>query len=464
MNSIETWLECYFDEIEPKDFYRFIFPEGSFQKKGEYRQGVYNGVIVSIGRPGKTGKAKVKRFTVTDDLEAVDMVGRANDFCIMSPVSYAGKARTADNARFLYAFVVDLDKIRERDGEPIGLINFWNRHIDYIGRIPKPTFIVSSGTGVHVYYVLEEPIALYKNAVKELQRIKRGLTSLLWHDTIVDIKSSKEVQQEGIYQGFRMPGTITKTGGRARAFQTGERISIEELASYVKGLGESHEKYAVKLVKKKKVTLETAKKQFPEWYERRIVRKEPAGVWHTSRAVYEWWLRRVREEAEVGHRYYCVMILAMYARKCSMYDEKHNPNPVTLEELERDAFGLWDVLEAMTESEDNHFTDADILDALEAYNDRWITYPVRAIEYKSGLRMPVTRRNGRKQSAHLAIARIIQTYQKEEEGKDWRQGNGRKAKGDIVAAWIAKNPDGKKADCIRETGLAKSTVYKYWKE
>lgn len=41
------------------------------------------------------------------------------------------------------------------------------------------------------------------------------------------------------------------------------------------------------------------------------------------------------------------------------------------------------------------------------------------------------------------------------------KGSGEKSK--IVEEWQRQHPDGKKADCIRETGLSKPTVYKWWK-
>ena len=51
----------------------------------------------------------------------------------------------------------------------------------------------------------------------------------------------------------------------------------------------------------------------------------------------------------------------------------------------------------------------------------------------------------------------------EERGKsDWRDGNGRPSAEQTVRDWRSARPDGKKADCIRETGLSKPTVYKWW--
>ena len=32
----------------------------------------------------------------------------------------------------------------------------------------------------------------------------------------------------------------------------------------------------------------------------------------------------------------------------------------------------------------------------------------------------------------------------------------------FVAEWRSQHPEGRKADCIRETGLSKPTVYKWW--
>ena len=144
-----------------------------------------------------------------------------------------------------------------------------------------------------------------------------------------------------------------------------------------------------------------------------------------------------------------------------MYDPKHNPKPVTEEELRRDAFGLLDHMEDLTYSEENHFTTGDVLDALEAFNDKWITYPRNSVEFKSGIRIKVNKRNGRKQEDHLKRARAVQAVDYPD--GEWREGNGRKPKKDIVEEWCLRHPDGIKAECIRETGLDRKTVSKWWK-
>ena len=53
-------------------------------------------------------------------------------------------------------------------------------------------------------------------------------------------------------------------------------------------------------------------------------------------------------------------------------------------------------------------------------------------------------------------------------GTNWREGNGRPkgsgTKENQVKEWRKNNPDGKKAQCIRDTGLSKMTVYKWWNQ
>lgn len=71
-------------------------------------------------------------------------------------------------------------------------------------------------------------------------------------------------------------------------------------------------------------------------------------------------------------------------------------------------------------------------------------------------------RNKRKQAVHLMGARAIQEINDKVNQTNWRQGNGRKEKKDVVLEWRVKNQLGTKAQCIKETGLSKPTVYKWW--
>ena len=453
-NIFSEYLETYFDEVSPYEFYRDIFPAGELEKQGEYVKGKYCGIAVEITKTKKpNGKPKINRYSITDELDTIEKLTESDNFCLCSPISYAGKERTADHARFMYALAVDLDHIKIIDNKPVGLMNLWEGHIKLEDCIPKPTYIVSSGTGLHLYYVLDTPIPLFQDISKQLQRLKQELTNKIWGYGIVDISDKRDIQQEGIYQGFRMPGTITKNGSRARAFLTGEKVSIEYLNEYVDE-GSRLVRYTVK----KELTKAKAKELYPEWYERRIEQGKPPGVWHISRNLYDWWKREIISKAWEGHRYYCMMILSIYAYKCGMYDPKHNPNPVTREELEKDCFEIMVHFENRTVSENNHFTEADVLDALEAYDSKWIRYPRDTIEYRCGFVLPHNKRNGRKQADHVKLMNYIR--EELNGNKNWQ---GRKPKQELVEQWQQANPNGIKADCIRETGLSKPTVYKYWR-
>ena len=52
---------------------------------------------------------------------------------------------------------------------------------------------------------------------------------------------------------------------------------------------------------------------------------------------------------------------------------------------------------------------------------------------------------------------------KKQLGEDVKEGRPKGSdKKEIVLEWRKKHPEGRKADCIRETGLSKPTVYKWW--
>ena len=403
------------------------------------------------------GKEKACRYTVTDDLDTIDQLCGQDDFAIMSPISYAGKSRKSENARFLYALAFDLDGIRMRKSEddwPSGMVDlFWqfdgNGPSNYL---PKPTMIVMSGSGLHLYYVLERPIPLFPNIVKELEKYRRRLTWQLWTQGVSDLLDA--VQYESLFQGFRVPGTVTKSGSRARVFRVddGRKVTMEYLNRFVP------EDYRTKdFAYKSSLTLEQAKKKYPEWYEKRIEHGMPRGSWTTSPAVYEWWKRQMWEKIDDGHRYWGVLALATYAKKCG----------IPLEQLEKDALEMVPWLNDRGKRPDNPFTADDVLAALEAYNDSYITYPIDTIAARTGIPIQKNKRNGRKQVVHLMGARAIQEINDRVNGTNWRAKNGRpkgstKAKA-IVEQYQAKHPGATKGDIKAATGLSYPTIRKYYK-
>ena len=98
------WLGQFFEEVKPKEFYRAVFPEGSFERKGHFEDGKANGIITIVEND------KAKNRIVFDDLSVIDEVKGA-EFAVMSPVAYSGRNRTAANARWLYGIAIDLDGV-----------------------------------------------------------------------------------------------------------------------------------------------------------------------------------------------------------------------------------------------------------------------------------------------------------------------------------------------------------------
>ena len=80
------WLGQFYEEVKPRDFYRAVFPEGSFEREGHPEDEKCNGVLTVI-----EGE-KARNYIVFDELNMVDEVKGA-EFAIMSPVGYSGRTK-----------------------------------------------------------------------------------------------------------------------------------------------------------------------------------------------------------------------------------------------------------------------------------------------------------------------------------------------------------------------------------
>lgn len=500
-----------YSKIPPMVFYRDVFPPGELAEwnddpknsNNEYWE--YTGIILEFTGEMKTVQSEkdpertydkeiVKRHTVCDDLNAIEEVIKQNHFCCMSPMSYVGKNRKSCNARFMYALCVELDNLRT-DIDPgtnevrqIGMDNLLNQFfggydeelgVETFAVLPKPTYVVCSGNGVHIYYVFQDPVPLYEEDIKYWTAFKRRLTKLIWNKYTTISYKEDEIQYESLFQPFRLVGSKTKSGGYVEAFRTGEKITVEYLSLFCKDeldkvCKRTKSDIDLKKGKERKQTtkLEEAKLLWPEWYDRVVLgngKKKVPNTWICNRAVYDWWLDRIEYEATVGHRYFCLMTLAIYALKCD----------ISYEELEADCLRLFQKYESMTVKEDNHFTMNDVLGALQAFEDDGnFMHTTKYISSKTGIYIEPNKRNGRKRAEHLHAEhfsiqvdgkskRITNTCRKNRELalEDMRENGeipGRPTKMEIIQNWRQTHPDGRKIDCERETGLSRHTVLKWW--
>ena len=438
-------LGKYLEPVEPFEFYREIFPEGSFERRGHFEDAKGNGIALVV--PQKNGVAleiqgdgKAHRHVITDELKELEDI-KDTEFTIMSPISYFGRKRNGKNARYLYAMVFDLDGVgmpQLRD-----TLHQMNKDI-----IPKATFVVNSGTGLHLYYVLTEPIPMYPHNQKILKELKYALIRQIWNRFTSSIR---EPQMQGVLQGFRVVGTGTKLGKDypVVAYRYGGAVELEKLLDYIPDSNGEQQRIQA-LMRKSRLSLAEAKEKYPDWYERRVVKKERRGRWTVKRDLYDWWLHRIADEIRVGHRFYGIMTLAIYAKKCGIDEE----------ELRQDAFALIKPYDDMSVEDINRFTKDDVVCALEMFNEDYVTFPRDDIAKISGMTMPVNKRNWRKQKDHLGRARAVQNFD-DPDGK-WRNKKGQPKLQNKVYEWRQQHPEGRKADCHRDTGLDPKTIRKWW--
>lgn len=441
-------------EVSAMAVYSDIFSIGDnyIQRKGEYSIGSRpksNPLVYSKYDRHVKGKY---RILLEDTFEETLKEAQEADFAIMNGITYFGRKNTQDRANTMYAMIFDLDGVTE---ESLG--NFFSgayRSAAY----PIPNYVALSGHGVHLYYLFEYPIPLYPNLKLQLKQLKYALTEKMWNPvTSIEPKP----QYQGINQGFRVIGSKTKVEGvRVRAFKMNPHpFNLENLSSFVPPESRIDES---KIWKESKMTLEQASKKFPEWYaevekwnneqkgkktKKKKLRIVENKGWTTKRALYDWWLRQIKERASVRHRYFCIMALAIYAVKSG----------IEREELERDAYSFVPYLDGLVKNDP--FTKTDCDSALECYDRKYKTFPRKDIEKITGIAIPEnTKRKYNDRNYHLSLARERKQTMKKH-GKLAQEG--RPKKEDMVVKFIKNNPDKSVSEIAKELGVSRTTVYKY---
>lgn len=445
------WLDFNFDELTPAEFYRALYPVGTFEPHlgtapdytglGESEQRP-NGIITEVlPQADMTGRTSF-RYLVTDELEELKEFEGSDRFGLMAPVGYSGKSRDLRHAYKLYSLTFDLD-------EPVLGTLFGQIRGGGVedGVSPMPTYTILSGHGLHLYYQFEEPQALYPRNKKAFKTLKFALTRQLWN---VNTSKIEKPQYQGINQGFRIVGAASKLGPEypVRAWRSGHTWTREQLADYI--LDEKDKAEVLEAFDPPSMNWKQASEKYPDWAARKTG-NAPQTKWHIKRDLYDWWLKKWGNSTQ-GHRYFYLMCLAVYARKCD----------IPRAELERDAYGLMNKLTLIGDMSDP-ITSDDVKVALKAYDDKYATFTRDAISHITAIPMPHNRRNYRTQKLHLQIARATRDAIHGEE--EWINKAGRPkgsgTKRDLVLDYVSEHPEENPTQIARALSISRPTVYKY---
>ncbi len=454
--ELNTALSALYEQVDGQSFYEYIFP--SNEKQGEQHSDFSKPNAIYLYRDERdrgTERTLRRRIMLSDTwVEDFYTYVEGNEMTLCSGLSYRSRSNKLQHAQQMNALVFDLDGVG--DSEIRNLFLRFGKPPAY-RTLPTPTFLVCSGTGLHIYYVFDKPIDLYPNIKLQLKALKYDLTFRIW-----DYKGTstcQQIQYQSINQGFRMVGSVNnKYGVPVVAYQTGDRVTLDYLNQYV-----NHEENKVDInrpFRPSKMTRAEAKEAYPEWYERVVVKKQHqpkkwdiAGKVHgqDSYALYHWWLRQIGS-IRGGHRYFYMMCLVIYACKCDVPRAK----------LEADLQIAFEQLKTIDHT--NALTEQDIESALETFDKEYYNFTIADIEKLTDVRIERNKRNFRNRAIHVKYMNNQRAF-KVEMGECTNGGRpkGSGEKKAIVEEWQRQHPTGTKAECHRDTGLDPKTIRKWWK-
>ena len=487
-NYIAEWFASQgYTEVIPYTFYRELFPAGFLDNAGARTKDKGVGLVQIIQKPltqeGVALKATGKTTVVYNDLvgmtqtikEAVKLYNENARNSLTDKVqlltatngcSYLGTKCEADNMFMLSAIIIELDDpisnwddedcLEDTPYDPIGIKNMLHqmRPVQLrSGKIrppvfPTPTFISCSGTGIHLYYVLDEPMRInrryFPKHYEEVDLFKKCLMGAMWRTKTI---TKKPVEIQGIAQRYRCVGSPTKQGSIVRAFQTGDRVSLDYLNSFRENLRYEDANHRMAECPELKEIVNTAPGTAKANKKRKYF---PTGS--LGKGAYTEALNRIPIYAMEGRRYWFLYCLAATARMCA----------IPKEQLTKDCYSLLEFMNSLTTNPDNEFTVSDIECAISNYDYDGPFMRRTTYEALCGVTCPPprnTKKNGRSLSEHLAYCRQIKAVKKQMgENVDC----GRSLKWWSTFAYRVLYPTAKKAEALNAKVAAKVTIRKYW--
>lgn len=235
----------------------------------------------------KRGK-KTHWYTNTEQM--LEEVSVRHDAAVC-PAEFFHKVRRTSMLKSLHALTLDLDSV-----EPTDLQELLNHA--FMGL--TPTYLVNSGSGVHLVYLFTAPVACYnwaKTLLTEVHTRLKEKFSVPWAMYHVDTIPS-------LVQVYRVVGSRTKLGQTASAYLVGNAWDVASLAATV---GVTWEKPVSSPHRTKGWIKDTEK-----------VKTLPSG----RPSFYQSVLKGITEKTDVGHRHMSMFALAVIAVKCRISHER----------------------------------------------------------------------------------------------------------------------------------------------
>lgn len=206
--------------------------------------------------------------------------GRSDSF--VYPAKYYNAYPKQTLMHELRCLYIDLDKVDAKSLRRLCQKGFYGQ---------RPTYLVNSGNGVHLVYVLTQPLAAYHWAKDLLREMHSSLLRFFRkHRFAADLGT-------GLSHAYRIVGSLTKLGQTCRAYRVGKCVEVGQLAA---SLGICWQR---PVSKSGKVSYNHKEKQ-------------PRKGSPARRGFYDYLVHTIEARTQEGHRYSSLFALACVGHKC----------------------------------------------------------------------------------------------------------------------------------------------------
>lgn len=352
------YLESHYIGVAPLTFYASL---GFLHTSNDF-------ALCTMNAKAPAGQRLKKYYDIIDML--ADSYGRSDAY--IYPAFYLNSYPKEVLLHSLRCLYIDLDYVTAA-----GLRRLCEK--DFYGH--RPTFLVNSGNGVHLVYVLSENLTTCRETKEQLRMLhKKLLQAFAKHKFKADMNT-------GLSHAYRVVSSKTKLGQRCSAYRISKNHEIADLAASVGMVWKNTESF----YHKDRQSYE--KNAVPKNQQQESVKSaksEPRR--QNPHAFYDCMRRGIEEKTAEGHRYTSLFALTCAGYKCH----------VSMEKVRQDVLYLADRLR-LPKYEAEH--------ALEAC-DAQKALTVRAATLESWLGWKFARakkRNGRTRQEHLAWVAEVRT-------------------------------------------------------